>query len=72
MQIVLFGLGFLAGIVTVVFIFRLFLIGTLRIDTSDPQNEPLMFLELFRHVDDISKKQYVVMKVSTQNYIPRK
>jgi hypothetical protein len=48
-------------------------VGTLRFDTSDPDEDPYMFLELKRdNVPAIMGKKYVVLKVNTESYLPRK
>ena len=44
-------------------------VGTLRVDTSDPDDQPYMFLELSKNVGDITSKKSVLLKVSTENYI---
>ena len=43
-------------------------IGTLRIETSDPDG-PFMFLELYKEIGDFLKEKQVVLDVSTENYI---
>ena len=42
-------------------------IGTLRIDSSDPDG-PYMFLELETDPGVIKKEKYVVLKVDTKSY----
>jgi hypothetical protein len=46
--------------------------GYLRIDTSDPDDNPYLFLELTKDVSTIYKKKYVTFEVNTQNYISQK
>lgn len=46
-------------------------VGTLRVDRSDPDEPPYLFLELNKNVGDITSKPYVVLKVSDKNYISR-
>lgn len=46
-------------------------IGTLRIDMSDSDG-PYLFLELDKGVGDISREQYVQLKINTESYISRK
>lgn len=43
--------------------------GCLRVDNSDPTEEPYLFLELNESVRAIMKKDYVVFKVNVKNYI---
>jgi hypothetical protein len=68
---VIFGIGALVGGVILI-IFRGFLAGSLRIDTSDPEDSPYMFLELLKDLNSITQKKYVILKVNTNNFIPRK
>lgn len=44
-------------------------VGTLRIDSSDPSEQPLMFLEIYKGVGDISSKTVVALDVSTGSYL---
>lgn len=48
------------------------LAGTLRVDTSDPDDNPYMFLELSKNVDAVTSNKCVILKVSTENYISQK
>lgn len=43
-------------------------IGTLRIDTSDPDG-PYLFLELHAPVNEVMRKHKVTLNVSTESYI---
>ena len=72
MEIILILVGIVIGIGLAMIIFKVYFIGTLRIDKSDPNEEPYMFLELDKCTGDISTKKYVVLKVSTKNYISHK
>ena len=45
-------------------------VGTLRIDTSDLESPPRLFLELEREVDDISDMKTITLKISNESYIP--
>ena len=48
-------------------------IGVLRIDDSDPESEPYLFLELTgATVNDIYNKKYVSFKVNTKGYLSQK
>lgn len=65
-------IGVIVGIIGVVFIFRQKPVGTLRIDTSDPDG-PYPFLELPRDgFYKIQSKKQVVLNVSTESYISHK
>lgn len=46
-------------------------IGTLRVDSSDPDG-PYLFLELETDLNVIKKEKYVLMKVDTRSYISQK
>lgn len=43
--------------------------GKLRIDRSDPSENPYLFLEATISVGEISRKKYVVFQVSNENFI---
>jgi hypothetical protein len=66
------GVGYIIGAIVTMLIFRAFLVGTLRIDRSDPNDRPYMFLELSKDVKSVSDKSYVMLKVSNENYLSRK
>lgn len=47
-------------------------VGDLRIDTSDPDDNPYLFLELSKDLNFIRRKKYITLKVNTTSYIPHK
>lgn len=47
-------------------------IGNLRIDQSDPTEDPYLFLELFNGVHTFSDKKTVHLKVRAENYVSQK
>lgn len=47
-------------------------VGNLRIDLSDPEEPPYLFLELIKDVGDISRKKYVLLRVNVKDFISRK
>ena len=47
-------------------------IGVLRVDESDPTEEPYLFLELSRDVSTVRKKKRVMLDVLDESYIPAK
>lgn len=63
----LVGIGIGCG--ATLFIFRVKHIGTLRLDASDPYENPYMFLELRKDIGNIWNKKYVVLKVNPESYI---
>lgn len=64
--------GALLGVGIAVLARRVHFVGTLRVDTSVPDDEPYLFLELEKGVGDISSKRYVLLKVDLKSYLPRK
>lgn len=65
-------LGLIVGFVFGVNVVYHFLkVGTLRVDQSDPFDEPYLFLELSRPVSYVMGRKVVVMDVKVEDYIPR-
>lgn len=65
--------GILIGVAVSRFIFREKTIGSLRVDNSDPDSGPYLFLELDRDgAEAIYKKRYVRLRVDMKNYISQK
>ena len=66
-------IAFLAGVLIGTIIYAIAVktasVGTLRIDQSDPEDSPYLFLELKKNVHTISSKKYVIMEVALKNYI---
>lgn len=69
MEAILFIAGIFFGIVISIIWVRAYRVGTLRIDQSDPQDGPFMFLELDKGMGNIASKKNVILKVSLENYI---
>lgn len=69
---IIFLSGMFFGISVVTIIFRAYWVGTLRIDNSDPEDGPYMFLELEKGIGDISSKKHVILKVKQKNFISHK
>lgn len=44
--------------------------GSLKIDTSDPDDGPYLFLELSKDVNYIYNKKYVKLIIDRKNFIP--
>ena len=68
--IIIFVIGIFVGCVIALPIFRMRSVGSLRIDTSDPDDGPYLFLELSKDIGEIYRKKYVIFKVSLKNFIP--
>lgn len=47
-------------------------IGTLRIDQSDPDEAPYLFLELSEDPRELMKSTYVTLRVNAESYISQK
>lgn len=69
--VIILAIGIVIGSIITRIIIRPLDIGTLRIDTSDPDG-PFMFLELSKDINTIASKKYVVLKVNLKNYISQK
>lgn len=61
---IIFALGVLVGAIFTGIVFRLLLVGTLRVDHSDPDG-PL-------RVEAVVSKKYVVLRVKAKDFIPHK
>jgi len=67
---VIFGIGIMVGIVCTTILTHYKSVGSLRIDTSDSDDGPYLFLELSKDIGEIYRKKYVTFKVSLKNFIP--
>ena len=61
--------GFIFGVCAV---YHHLKVGTLRVDQSDPFDEPYLFLELSKSVNYVMGRKVVVMDVKVEDYISRK
>ena len=66
--VAIFILGFLIGCGITATIFKRKCIGTLRVDTSDPDG-PFIFLEASKSIDFITSQKSVMLNVNLKNYI---
>ena len=64
-------IGVMVGVILSRFIFREKPVGSLRVDESDPDSGPFLFLELNR-VDAMYKRRYIRLRVELKNYISHK
>lgn len=64
-----FIVGFLLGGILITILFRTFLVGTIRVDHSDPFDGPYLFLELSRDIRQVTNKKYVMLRVDVKDYI---
>ena len=67
-----FLLGLLTGISGTLIVSRLRTIGDLRVDTSDTDSSPYLFMELKneKSMGQIQRSRYVTMRVNLESYIP--
>lgn len=68
-MIIAFLVGVLIGTILYTIAIKTASVGTLRIDQSDPEDSPYLFLELKKNVNNIASNKYVIMKVKRENYI---
>jgi hypothetical protein len=63
-------IGIIIGVIFGRQVFRKDVVGSLRVDQSDPDSGPYLFLELSnKGASAIYKKKYVVLKVNLKDYI---
>ena len=69
MEVLLVLLGFVGGMAFFLVCLAARSIGTLRVDQSDPTEQPYLFLELDKPVESVINKKYVLFRVSKKNFI---
>ena len=69
LDVLLFLLGFMVGIVSFLVYLIVRSVGTLRVDQSDPTEQPYLFLELDKPVEIVTNKKYVLFRVIKKNFI---
>ena len=69
LEVLLVLLGFVGGMTVILICLAARSIGTLRIDQSDPTEQPYLFLELDKPVESVINKKYVVFRVNKKNFI---
>ena len=47
-------------------------VGTLRVDQSDPDDNPYLFLELSGDPKKLTNQKYITLKVNIENYVSHK
>lgn len=73
MELFIFVVGVLIGCVFGCVIFKKFnTVGSLRIDSSDPDEMPYLFLELEKDIEHVYRKKYAMFKVNIMNFISHK
>ena len=68
-EVLLVLLGFVGGMVFFLICLTTRSIGTLRVDQSDPTEQPYLFLELDKPVESVINKKYVLFRVNKKNFI---
>ena len=69
MEVLLVLLGFVGGMVFFLIYLAARSIGTLRVDQSDPTEQPYLFLELDKPVESVINEKYVLFRVNKKNFI---
>lgn len=69
LEVLLVLLGFVGGMVFFLVCLSARSIGTLRVDQSDPTEQPYLFLELDKPVESVINEKYVIFRVSKKNFI---
>jgi len=64
-----YATGLLAGLIIAYIYIRSRSVGCIRIDRSDPEEPPLLFLELHTSVETVSNGKYVILSVKNKNFI---
>ena len=67
--VIAFILGSIVGGVVIAWVFERKSIGYLRIDQSDPDEAPYLFLELAKNIPTFRNKKFVTLKVKNENFI---
>ena len=68
-EVLLVLLGFVGGMAFFLIYLAARSIGTLRVDQSDPTEQPYLFLELDKPVESVINKKYVLFRVNKKNFI---
>ena len=69
MEVLLVLLGFVGGMAFFLICLAARSIGTLRVDQSDPTEQPYLFLELDKPVESVINEKYVLFRVIKKNFI---
>lgn len=72
LMIIIYLLGLSAGYVISDLILKSKVNGSLRVDNSDPDEPPYLFLELKESPEVLKRKKYVTLDVEVKNFISQK
>lgn len=70
-KLIVLMIGVLLGMAIYAYAHKTTPVGILRVDRSDPSDEPYLFLELNQPVDMVTNKKVVTMLVKHENFISR-
>lgn len=70
--LVLIAVGVFLGVYGTIVIYHSKTIGSLRVDLSDPDSGPYLFLEMKNDVKDIETREYVTLKVRIREDLSQK
>ena len=74
MEYIFYALGILTGVIIMLVVYRFVRpldVGYLRVDHSDPDDGPYMFLELTEDLQTLSEQKTVRLRVKLEDYISR-
>lgn len=72
LELAIFLSGAALGVLIVIIFSRKGSSGVLRIDTSDPSEDPYIFLELHENLGSVRRKSQIKLDISTESYISQK
>ena len=72
MEVILIIAGIAIGIIISAIRNLFWQVGSLRIDRSDPSDNPYLFLEINNGIGDISNRKYIILRVKKEDFLPRK
>lgn len=70
-RLIVLMIGILLGMAIYAYAHKTTPAGVLRVDRSDPSDEPYLWLELTRPVDTLRDKEIVTMQVKHENFVSR-
>lgn len=65
-------LGFIIGYNVAMFRIRSKTFGAIRVDRSDPDDGPYLFLEIKQHPDALMNERFVMLEVRNENFVSQK
>ena len=71
LEVLLVLLGFVGGMTVFLICLAARSIGTLRVDRSDPTEQPYLFLELDKPVESVINQKYALFRGNKKNLISK-